>query len=372
MNESNRSSAKERILTAVKASLAPLFLLVFSLALLALSALILSYHRSAPGSDVIADCEPDAAAATSPSHEKTITRISFAGDFLLGSDFGESSGGTFNRALASKGAAYFVEKLRGIFSEDDFTVVNCESVFTDSELKERDKNHDIAYWYRGPTANADLFTEGSIEVVSIANNHIYDYGEAGREDTIEALEARDIIWGDDKKPIILEDNGIKIALYMCTMYGSYQASGILEQIAELRTQADFVIVYYHGGTERVYVPDAWRVKASHDFIDAGADLVIGNHPHVIQPIEEYNGKTIVHSLGNFIFGGSRVTDNRSMIYRIDIASLDGEIISVKGTPLPCYEYESGATTWQPYLIPKEDENYAKVLDFLAGKREAPR
>lgn len=92
---------------------------------------------------------------------------------------------------------------------------------------------------------------------------------------------------------------------LCTLPG--RQGSIIEWLSEVETISDYQIVYYHGGTERVYVPDSWRVHASKRIVDAGADLVLGGHPHVLQPMEEYNGAQIVHSLGNFMFGGQEAS-----------------------------------------------------------------
>ena len=151
------------------------------------------------------------------------------------------------------------------------------------------------------------------------------------------------------------------------MYSEYYLTPILDWLSENRDTCDFRIVYYHGGTERVHEPDSWRVRASRAMVDAGADLVLGNHPHVLQPIEQYSGKTIVYSLGNFLFGGSHTCENRTMVYTLTLDITDRNLTGVSENITPCYCY---GELWQPTPIENEEEK-SRVLSFLAGEREKP-
>ena len=102
-------------------------------------------------------------------------------------------------------------------------------------------------------------------------------------------------------------------------------------------------------------------------IDGGIDLVIGGHPHVLQPVEVYKGKTIVHSLGNFVFGGSRSEENRTMIYRTTLTVLEGEVTDIAEEIIPCYVYTD---MYKPGIIENEAEIEA-VMAFLRGEAESP-
>jgi len=97
------------------------------------------------------------------------------------------------------------------------------------------------------------------------------------------------------------------------------------------------------------------------------DLVIGGHPHVLQPIEKYNGKTIVHSLGNFVFGGSRKEENRTIVFRITITTAGGEILDTQENIIPCYVYTD---LYKPGIITDEAE-IAAVNAFLNGESRSP-
>ena len=105
-------------------------------------------------------------------------------------------------------------------------------------------------------------------------------------------------------------------------------------------------------------------------MDNGADLVIGNHPHVLQPMENYNGVDIVYSMGNFCFGGNRRPENRTIIYQINLVIEDGKLVSKSSEIIPCYVYTGDSNNYCPKII--EDENIKqKVIDFMNWKIKSP-
>ncbi len=300
-----------------------------------------------------------------PCEPTTIT-LSFVGDCMLATDRGGEWDGSFNKLANEVEPSYFFENFIELFENDDWTVANLENVFTDDPNAERrGKGYYPAYWYKSATKNTAILNAGSIEVVSLANNHSLDYGNTGYEDTREALDAAGVMWGDNDNMVILEKDGFKIALYLCTFYYSGYEGHIANKLAEV--EADYKIVYFHGGTERIHTPDAWKANGARYIADNGADLVIGGHPHVLQPIEKHNGKTIVHSLGNFVFGGSRNEENRTIVYRITLTVAGGEIIGTDEEIVPCYVYTD---LYKPGIITDEAE-IAAVHAFLNGESRSP-
>ena len=297
--------------------------------------------------------------------------ISMMGDCMLSSYLGQSGAGSFNAAAASLPPGYFLEKVQDAIGGDDFTIVNLETVLTDRRLEPVEKDHDPAYWFRGPAANAEILAAGSVEAVSLANNHVGDYGAAGRADTAAAVEAAGLLYGNNDRTLYLEKNGFKIAVICHGLWNEGQASQIIPRIQAASAQSDYQIVFYHGGTEGTHVPDPWRLRASRRLVDAGADLVIGNHPHVLQPEEVYHGVHIVHSLGNFCYGGSRFPQNRTIIYKTLLTVRDGELIEESRSIIPCYVYTGKTNNWQPAPIQDPAEKQ-RVLDFMAGKRASPQ
>ncbi|MBQ8510451.1 MAG: CapA family protein [Clostridia bacterium] len=305
---------------------------------------------------------------TEPPPDPVITDITltFVGDCMLATDRGGEYQGSFNLLANQVEPSYFFENFLELFENDDWTIANLENVFTDdATLQPRNKGYTPAYWYKSKTANTAILTEGSIEIVSLANNHSTDYGTKGYEDTREALDAAGVQWGDNEKILMLEKEGFTIALYCTTFYYTGYDTIISKKMAEI--EADYKIVYFHGGTERVHEPDAWKAAGCRRMIDNGIDLVIGGHPHVLQPIEIYKGKTIVHSLGNFVFGGSRSEENRTIVYRLYIQLTDGEVTSITDEVIPCYVYTD---LYQPGIIENEAEIQV-VHAFLRGETDSP-
>lgn len=296
--------------------------------------------------------------------------ISIVGDCMLASYMGQNKPGSFADYATRVEPSYFFEKVQSVFANDDFTIINLENVLTDNNLSAVKKDHNPAYWYKAPTSNKNILTASSIEAVSLANNHTGDYGNQGRKDTIEAMESINMPYGNNDKTIYLEKNGFKIAVICHGLWSEWQASQIIPRIEEASTQSDYQIVFYHGGKERIHSPEAWKVRATHQLVDAGADLVIGNHPHVLQPTEVYNGVNIIYSLGNFCFGGSNKPENRTVIYKMILTIDEGKVQSEQVELIPCYVYTGDKNNWQPAIIEDETDKQL-VLDFLNGNRDKP-
>ncbi|MDE7242730.1 MAG: CapA family protein [Oscillospiraceae bacterium] len=289
--------------------------------------------------------------------------LTFVGDCMLATYKGQYYDGSFSSYADTQPPSYFFEKVYSIFSTDDFTIANLENVLTDRSLKETKKTGSTVFWFKAPTRNANILTAGSIEAVSLANNHTDDYGPEGRTDTIAAVKAVGLPYGNEDTTIYLEKNGFRIAVICHGLWNEKQADEIVERIQNASLESDYQIVFYHGGREAVHKPEEWRVRASHKLADAGADLILGNHPHVLQPVEEYNGVHIAYSLGNFCFGGNRKPENRTMIYKMLLTVQDGAVISQVPNMLPCYVFTGSINNWQPALITDKAQRQ-RVLDFL--------
>ena len=145
---------------------------------------------------------------------------------------------------------------------------------------------------------------------------------------------------------------------------------ILQRLKAAEQESDFQVVFYHGGKEGVHTPEAWRVRASRRLVDAGADLVLGSHPHVLQPRETYQGAEIVYSLGNFCYGGSRQPKNRTVIYQLTLTVEDGRLADASSELIPCYVHTGKVNNYCPALITDEGQRQ-RVLDFMDGRSELP-
>lgn len=297
-------------------------------------------------------------------------KMSFTGDVMIAAYKNQTKSGNFNDYANNNPPEYFLQNVKSIFEEDDFTIVNLENVLTDNTLKEVKKNHSPAYWYRSKTENTQILTSSSVEGVSLSNNHTGDYGTQGTKDTIAAVEKAELNYGTNDKIMYFEKNGFKIAVICNGLWSESQATTIAKRIKEAEEFSDFQIVFYHGGTERQHAPDEWRKRASRKLVDAGADLVVGNHPHVLQPIENYKGVDIIYSMGNFCFGGSNKPENRTIIYQLNLTVKENKVITKTNNIIPCYLYTTPLNNFCPTPITDEKDKQ-KVLDFISWKVKSP-
>lgn len=299
-------------------------------------------------------------------------KLSFAGDTMLASYKDQTTPGSFNDYVNKKEPTYFLEKVSSIFKEDDFTILNLENVLSDRELSEVGKSSDPAYWYKSKTSNINILSSSSVEGVSVSNNHTSDYGVEGKQDTIDAIKSADMDYGDYNHIMYFKKNNYTVAVICKGLWIESQSNEIIKIIKEAEVNSDYQIVFYHGGTERIHHPEEWKRNAARKLIDNGADLVVGSHPHVIQPREIYNGKEIIYSLGNFCYGGNRGPENRTIIYQMSITidNSTNEILKEESNIIPCYVYTGSVNNYQP--APIEDEVIKmRVLDFMDWKIDSP-
>ena len=237
--------------------------------------------------------------------EKTV-QMTFTGDVTLGSEESKKDQSTsFVSVAAEQGYEYFFAKVKNLFEQDDLTVVNLEGPLTDKSTQENKKKY---YRFRGPTEFVNILLNGSVEACNLANNHTYDFGTQGYESTQATLDAAGIGYFGQKTTYVYEKDGIKIAFFGLN---STQFNGNRKwakaEIARMKEEdgVNAVVFVFHGGQEYGKKHNQNQETYAHFAIDAGADLVIMHHPHVVQGIEIYNDRTICYSLGNFCFGGNK-------------------------------------------------------------------
>ena len=298
--------------------------------------------------------------------------ISVAGDFTLGTDTKFAYDSSLPAAFINSGRnySYFMQNVSSIFSEDDYTLVNLETTFTDSEVK-APKDGDIFYNFKGPKEYVNILTKASIDGVTIANNHIYDYGQRGMQDTVNTLKEKNIdICGEGYK-ILKDIKGTKFGFlgYTGWEYSDGLKTKIVNDINELRNQgAEVVIPYFHWGIEKSYEPYDVQQNLARFAIDNGADAVIGSHPHVIQSMENYKGKLIAYSMGNFCFGGnSNPPDKRTFILQFKANMEDDKLINFEYKVLPAMvSSRSDRNDYIPTLATGENKtNILKTLNELS-------
>ncbi len=303
-------------------------------------------------------------------------QMHFVGDMLCATDERTHYEGCFEDVAAVEDPSYFLSEVSDLFKNDDITIGDAENVYSDNknlQISEKGQSADPnieAYWFKTKTKNAKILKVGGIDYVSIDNNHINDYGPQGYKDTKKALDKVGVDWGEQDKIVYYEKDGYTIGVIGITMYTEQSVPAIKKHIKKASKESDYQIVYFHGGTEAIHEPEGWKVNACHKLIDAGADMVIGDHPHVLQPLEKYKGKTIIYSMGNFVFGGNRHPENRTIIYRHTLTIDNGELKTEKGKIIPCYVYTGSTNNWKPKIITDQSEK-KKVLDFMKGKTKSP-
>lgn len=267
---------------------------------------------------------PSPTVTPTPTPVLTTITCSFTGDVTLGSDLiNQPSYRNFYKMYDTvQDDAYFFSNVLPYFEADDLTLVNLEGVLSD-----RGTRRDKKFAFRGPRSYVNILTEGSVEAVSLANNHSSDYGEISHEDTREILTEAGILFACEDLVSYTTIKDIKIAMIsiFVAQHGIDGSKTLLDTtIAEAKEQeADLIFTSFHWGTEATSILDEEQTVLAHYAVDLGADLVLGHHPHVLQAIEKYNDTYIVYSLGNFCFGGNtNPRDKDTMIFQCTFSFTD--------------------------------------------------
>lgn len=286
---------------------------IFTLFLLCLS-LFLGVRTGISAINSFINKKEAKAESTDKKEKSTEITISSMGDCTLGTDQNFNPATSLNAYYTSYGADYFFKNVRHILEQDDLSIVNMEGTLTESTARAGKK-----FAFKGSPEYASILSGSSVEAANLANNHSKDYGASSYDDTIANLKDAGITTFGYEEVAVFEVKGVKVGLT-----GIYELAEHLEKkqqvkenIAALKKAgAQLIIVNFHWGIEREYVPNSVQKELAHLAVDEGADLVIGHHPHVLQGVEKYKNKYIAYSLGNFCFGGnSNPSDKDTMIFQ---------------------------------------------------------
>jgi poly-gamma-glutamate synthesis protein (capsule biosynthesis protein) len=243
--------------------------------------------------------------------------------------------------LEAEGPDFAFDSTRAAIGAADFSVANLEAPFGTGGRPFRK-----TYTFRVPPRFAPALLRAGFDAVNLANNHILDYGPEPFAHTLRLLDSLGIAAfgagaarASAESGVVLERSGWKAAFlgFSLTYPEEFWASprrpgtafAVRERIAaridSLRGKADLVAVSFHWGKELHSAPEPYQREFAHAAIDAGADLVIGHHPHVLQGFEVYQGKPIAYSLGNFVFGSRSASCRESALFvsRFDSAGFAG-------------------------------------------------
>jgi poly-gamma-glutamate synthesis protein (capsule biosynthesis protein) len=244
---------------------------------------------------------------------------------------------------------YPFEDIDEIINKNDLALFNLECPLSHAEdgfpINKR-------YSFRADPEYAKGLKFAGFNIATIANNHTIDYGKSGFLKTMEVLEEHSIYsigGGEDQnlafQPLLVEKKGEAFAFFghlefllEGTTFNKdqpYPAFGQIDRlcsdIQKLNSHIDHIIVTFHWGQENVAIPTKRQISYAHKVIDAGADLVIGHHPHILQSIATYKNKLILYSLGNFVFDNSDKLQKQSVIFRCQFEN--GKLVNPELVPV---------------------------------------
>lgn len=267
-----------------------------------------------------------------PAQPGTV-RLMVVGDVVLAQSIG--------RRIVKNGPGAPWRKVSGYLGQAELLMVNLECPISARGTSWPGKK----YTFRAPPASADALVAAGIDVANLANNHTLDYGPTAFGDTLAALDARGVghIGGglDEAAahaPLILERNGLRIgflgyALYFAPGTRSQWTAGpdrpgvaagtpeiVSREVAALRLQVDVVVVTFHGGRTNSAGPDRTVREFTRAATAAGASLVVGHHPHVLQGYSRVGSTLVAYSLGNFVFAYFSGVQNDSAILDVTLST----------------------------------------------------
>ena len=301
-----------------------------------------------PAEENTADNNTTEGNSTEPSAPDGTFTITFAGDILM--DPGYAAGD----ALTKRGAeGSFDEEALSIMRNADLFVVNTEFAFTS-----RGTAVSKQYNFRADPKNAQILKDMGADLVTLGNNHTYDYGEEGLLDTLDTLKAAGVPYigaGKDLEeasaPAVYTIGGFRISLVnaesilfnsnppaQCALEGKpgtfdcYRPEMLFEAVRKAKAESDYCIAVLHWGSEGKSTPNEKQLTLSRGAAEAGADLIIGGHPHVLQTIGRVGAVPVVYSLGNYLFhSGTYDTGVIQAVFRPSEKRLE----SLRFVPMQC-------------------------------------
>lgn len=251
--------------------------------------------------------------------------VTFAGDILFDPEYGVMAALQLNGGNIANG---ILPDVIAEMKSADIMMLNNEFPYSDAGTPTEDKK----FTFRAEPSYVSYLHDLGVDIVSLANNHAYDYGEEAFLDTMSTLKSAGIPYvgaGTDEQeamsPVYYIINDMKIAFVSATqiekaeypdtkgaevntpgVFRCWDGEKLLQAVKRAKENSDFVIVYVHWGTENEEETDWAQDKQAPELVEAGADIIIGSHPHILQKIDVINGVPVVYSLGNFWFNSKTV------------------------------------------------------------------
>lgn len=287
----------------------------------------------------------------------TTVTMTFVGDVTLGGEnYLQGRDYSFTGFARANGYEYFLQNVKDLFHNDDVTVINLEGTITNSTGQE---DTSKTYRFRADEDLVNVLTVGSVEACNITNNHIADFGNQGQRHTHEVLDAAGIGYFGHNEWYVWEGKGVRIGFL--GLYGADIHNGRAwaeKKVASLKKDGvNAVVVSFHMGSEYSPVHNDSQTWAATKLIEAGADLVVMHHPHVVQGVDIIKDRSVFYSLGNFCFGGNcKVRAMESMVLSAELTFSDqGEYLGQQMTIYPAHI--SGTypdNNFQPTLVTGDD------------------
>lgn len=252
------------------------------------------------------------------------------------------------------------------FNSDDYTIINAESAFTHAE-----KAVNKMWRIKSKPEHVAFLPASGVEAANLANNHTMDYFEIGYEDTLKAFSEHKVDVFNDGMPLIKTIGSIDTVFlgYDCRMsqYSAEYLARIKDEIIKHKRPDNLVIVNMHWGVEYRETPVDYQTYFGQAILDAGADIVIGAHPHRLESIENYNGKYIIYSMGDYAFGADpTLLSRQTAMFRVKFAKEDGHVVMKGLTVVPTLENSDGSTTENNYQpLPVFGEEAAAIINELS-------
>ena len=253
----------------------------------------------------------------------------------------------------------------------------------ETSLSKRGHKWSKTYTFRGPISAGPALGKAGFDVISVANNHALDYGRTAFSDTLAAVKKGKVavVGGGENKaqawaPQIIERHGQKVAFLAFSEItpGAFAATSkkngtaytqsigaITRAVKAAHKKADYVVVSMHWGVEKRYDANARQKREAHALVNAGADVVLGHHPHRIQGVEYYKGKLIAYSLANFVF--SPASPGSTDTYILSVTLQDGKVKAASARPVSIVRA-------QPRIVSMSSGSGKRISGVLKKKSRA--
>ena len=294
--------------------------------------------------------------------------IAMMGDCTLGADHSAKGNAYAFESIVGDNYAYPFSIAKPLYEDASFVIVNLECAMTDYNVPSSN-----LFNMRAPAEYVNILLEGGVDFVALGNNHTMDFGQRGYAETQETLLSNRIGFAPNGGwNLFIAEGGLTIGVYSKNMANE---ADVIKAAEELKSAgAEVIIMALHWGDEGSYRPTEGQKQVGRTAIDAGAHIIMGTHPHTLQPVELYNGGIIYYSIGNWSFGGhTNPRDKDSIIAKVTIMrDLDGAI-SISGMEnIPCSV--SGVAEFNDYRpVPYEvgTEEFARTMSKLDGSFTGP-